>query len=1603
MDQPSPGQYQILQKLGAGGMGTVYLAMDQHLKRKVAVKVLNTDISQESSAYKRFIREIEVSAQLDHPHIIKIYQVQISGEFPQLIMEFIQGKTLMDYLEEKHVTLQGKLELIKKIALAVEYAHKKKIIHRDIKPSNIMVRDNGEPVLMDFGIAKVTKVEDKSLTRSGEIVGTLQYMSPEQATGARRDMDHRTDIYSLGAVMYHILTGQMPITALSFMEMLQKIAHEEPLPLRELNPKIPSEVEAICLKALAKDKEKRYATAQAFSADISNYLKGRKTTAAAFVQQQKWMKIAKKVGLPAGICIALALAVFLVFYVVVPKMMQANKEQELVQNISDSYLEAQELLKLSKIESKQEAYQKLLHTWNINKQQIQTQLHIPLVQNILSLLRETGYELGVYWWSQDQDQSIYYFSSLQDILSESNVPENIEKNIAIQAHLAYLREDNVAFQKYFTALLDKLKKQEILAARYSEVALLQAKMDYKKHNYREVLIWLQCIPSKKYQQETLYYEGMCQYHLKNFQRAEEILWEAHYAKDTKAPSLAFENDLILSIADSIAQQFAYQKIPVDRYQPVLPILEALGRKTSDLSPEQLQHYLEMQARYHIEVLANRTERSAELGQQVLDLANRRLQNDPLYAPSYLQRGFGYRYLGQFSQAWDDYDYAFQLDPQQIDTIGQLWTIFPYYMDITDNYIEKFNSMTCRWGTKGQVTVFDIFKEDFANLRQQYNDAAKKFVHTPFHQGNFDKFYRNLSQPWQDMRNLAKSALVMMSPPQATLKALEQIAQKKSVSEADLLAIKELQTLIQQSQSQEEHIHWCYFISRLPYYGFIPQKTLEYIQTQESLLQFLRQGILEQSNAPSQELQKNWLLLQFLTARVLAQLPSYSNEYGRKFLYDLMNDARQPLERRIIVAKALHDAGLTYVDYSFLKTYIQQSKSAEHSKFLDIQVASLLISANKDNTRLLEELMKTTPHPVVPLFVYYLLPEEETQFLKKELEPLCQQALQSNDSNARMIAVLNFSVIERYREKNGPSQKAIIDIPTILLQMIRQSQDTNVQKAALFNLMKKRSYINQTCLKELEQLLYNPNPEIKLLSIAVLSSLVNPHVMQMIFNEDSNFQDQIAFFYGLSAGKDTEQYSVQMQSGIFQTIQFLKSSRSQVGRGIVYCMVCHFLPSIRLFISSQEYMIGENQVQLFALNYLKEKQPLLLFWTLAGITGLDKIASPNIKLVQQIQQDKTMPLHVRKMATCVLLYTEIQNNSVEQPVFNQILTQIRQTPTDPNELWQAALLCHKQTIRNKHIDFLPNFYIIGDANQYQIWDYYLLRFQRNIVDTTICNRFQRSLENTITLLELFPQRSQKLEEEWIQAIYLLATLHFRNNRLEEAITVLEKSNRYLRDIRLSELWTQLRPADLPNIIQHWQNVQNLSAYQQAWIARFQAQIAMQKQDYATSNDLLLQQYILAPSDPLSLILIAEDKLHQKDFAKASAMVEHILYLSPHKSRAHWTQARICAIQKDMHGAYQAFRKTLIYYCIAYPIRAQDLDDPLFDGMDRGNLCYYLANRAAHRYANAETMLWIEKALQAKAPIPSHFQPGGFYASTFDYCKNNAAFNKIWKQLEKIPQK
>lgn len=273
------GKYKILSPLGAGGMGEVFLAEDTRLDRKVALKILPADFALDGERMRRFVREAKATSALNHPNIITIHEISDEPDTHFMATEYIEGETLRARLKRNPFSVDEALEIGIQVVSALQAAHSVNIVHRDIKPENIMIRPDGLVKVLDFGLAKLTEKKPDLLdaeaataiqaqTVFGMIVGTAPYMSPEQAQGKKIDI--RSDIFSFGIVLYEMLTRKQPFAGESAIDVIGKILHKEPIPLKQLLPGIPDELERIIKKALCKDCEERYQTAKDLNLDLKS-------------------------------------------------------------------------------------------------------------------------------------------------------------------------------------------------------------------------------------------------------------------------------------------------------------------------------------------------------------------------------------------------------------------------------------------------------------------------------------------------------------------------------------------------------------------------------------------------------------------------------------------------------------------------------------------------------------------------------------------------------------------------------------------------------------------------------------------------------------------------------------------------------------------------------------------------------------------------------------------------------------------------------------------------------------------------------------------------------------------------------------------------------------------------------------------------------------------------------------------------------------------------------------------------------------------------------------------------------------------------------------
>ena len=302
------GDYELLEEIGRGGQAVVYRARQKSLNRIVALKVIGFGHWETTPHLKRFRHEAEAAASLEHPQIVPIYEIGESDGSCYFSMKFVEGGQLAEVLKRESMSTRRAAELLAKIARTVHFAHQHGILHRDIKPGNILLDRQGEPHLTDFGLARLLE-QESTITHSSDVLGTPSYMSPEQAAGRTKELTAATDVYSLGAVFYQMLTGEPPFAGGTTYETIRMVLESEPRNPRVRNAKIDRELSTICLKCLEKDPQRRYSSALALAEDLEHWLRHepiRARRTGLFGRGKKWVRRNPSIAVMAALLLALA-------------------------------------------------------------------------------------------------------------------------------------------------------------------------------------------------------------------------------------------------------------------------------------------------------------------------------------------------------------------------------------------------------------------------------------------------------------------------------------------------------------------------------------------------------------------------------------------------------------------------------------------------------------------------------------------------------------------------------------------------------------------------------------------------------------------------------------------------------------------------------------------------------------------------------------------------------------------------------------------------------------------------------------------------------------------------------------------------------------------------------------------------------------------------------------------------------------------------------------------------------------------------------------------------------------------------------------------------
>ena len=340
---PTTPQYTVLEEIGRGGMGVVLKARQAALGRTVAIKAILPHGPIQEEQLRRFLREAQAMAHVQHPNIVQIYEISQQGEYPFIVMEYVEGKDLAKHLDGKPLPPRKAAELAAVLARAVHAAHAQGIIHRDLKPGNILLTADGAPKICDFGLARSLDASN-DLTKAHQIAGTPSYMAPEQLVSAATPLGPAVDVYALGAVLYETLTGRPPFMADNPLHTMQLILRQEPVPPRQWQLTTPRDLETICLKCLAKAPQRRYATALELAEDLERHLAGEPIRARPVGPLQRVWRWRRRHPVGAALAAAAALAAVVVLSVILIYNRRLSQELDRTAAAHQQVLTTQEKL-----------------------------------------------------------------------------------------------------------------------------------------------------------------------------------------------------------------------------------------------------------------------------------------------------------------------------------------------------------------------------------------------------------------------------------------------------------------------------------------------------------------------------------------------------------------------------------------------------------------------------------------------------------------------------------------------------------------------------------------------------------------------------------------------------------------------------------------------------------------------------------------------------------------------------------------------------------------------------------------------------------------------------------------------------------------------------------------------------------------------------------------------------------------------------------------------------------------------------------------------------------------------------------------------------------
>lgn len=1514
------GNYELVEEIGRGGMGVVYRAKELTSNRIVAIKVLLHEATADAAQVRRFLREIDLTASLQHPNIITIYGTGEEKDCHYFAMQYVEGSTTLEHIMKKEtLALTEQVAILAKVCRALHHAHCKKILHRDLKPSNILLTKEHEPLLCDFGLAKQVG-GTASLTQTGTAIGTPFYMSPEQVNAVKH-IDAKSDIYSLGVILYQMLTGRLPFIGESLPELYLKITEEEAVPPHTIQPTVPPALEAICLKALEKSPGDRYATALAMAEDLeqsshSGKVKAQRLRLRRALRQwqrrhARWVLLMPVLGMLVCGAAAGLWHLYKEPLVRTSVPVAAVSSRRLQQEVEEYYRQG-----LSKLQDQQseEAILYLEHAAQLLELGKKEKMSAPSenLKRLQELEHQLGFTLVETWFNAGDYQKVYEMGNkLLPSVSDSRQHGLLWLIGRAAYHCEWWEEAQRCFGKiirfYETRPPATDKDKEI----YRSSRYYEGLVDFREGLWPQARDRFQALAT----------------HLEQERASSELLPQVyiHYS----AASLA---DLNLQISPAMLE-------PIGRY------LSIAKEQNPHVYQETL--YRDTMARYLLQKAQVATPKGAETaspttvkareayGQEIITHVDYCLQKGAETFELYYLRAKANWLCKNFPQVKADLKKAAEIDPSNTHYVGAKLELLGDYAEPDD--FQNFRLEFLRGAEIGSKIYPEFFSKNFQNLhRQTLAQSLSMSRGIPFSPEKFREFYALMQNASPTTRTMAESAIGSMLPASQVLQALQEAHAGKDSQQ-------KLWNMVQQAEQKRRRQKLMVSVSRMPAYE--PLGSLRPFMQKDDV-EILQQIWTDSQISP---------FLRFLAVRILANLPVAA---VRKDLWHTYHKLSEPVDK-ILLGRALDEIGFfhTVWDQEFLDRLAQRFRQGEErillpqdvagEEFVQTLLAEFLSPCDASGASILCWMLQhgTGAVKVTAASRYSLtsLPAEVRPVLVKAI----QEGMTSSDPETRvwMCAVLGqYANLSDYYIRHFWRDILIDEVLPLsqwrskLNQWLREPAP-RLQKTVLrlwpaleinqaLRLDESLPIHNDVVLS-LRSLWQNANPAVRCLAIINSGHLGDGAELFKITGDRQHFSllDRLVSMIGGRRGPTGTKDDQGSQDIIRQLLKFYQDPQeSPVLRSILLYMMA----------TTQNLQKGVERVlvQQIVTGALKNPETLLRCFAIVSIGHLPSIPAKAINTLVHLKDNDPYP-HIRAAAIGALLNQTQRKNL---PEFASLHQWVKQKSGAEGQLYRlGAVWGYNFPIT---FTYSADYELACQINwePEELLKYFHGHFCDDIQKRpALVPEYRRRLEKTLDLLLSTPQ-----EELAQQYAYLLASLYEISKDYANARQLLENMRTRLgsTDIRLTELWTQmlLREerateaketlesllAKLPTQADESLEVMAQRMCHEAQLKRSLAQVyihlekqgnepksgqpnAPQNQQPNDKMESLIQeQLLLFPTSPQALTVALDYYSSRKDYLKAIALHQNALAHMPQNGSPYLNMAKLYALMGKRPEALQNLR-------------------------------------------------------------------------------------------------